>query len=185
MSAAQDDYNRAGFLTFIASMIFTFLFFGYLCFLHPGVEIDKVKAKASADLKMAGTAGDGGAAAVVDVSANKTPWESSEAMINHGKTVYQTNCAVCHGNGGLGDGPAGVTLNPKPRDFVEGKWKADGSTIGLFNSVKNGLPGTAMAAFGHISVIDRWAAVHYVQSLTKNKIESKPEALAKFGQTEK
>lgn len=36
-----------------------------------------------------------------------------------GKTVFQQNCAVCHGVTGKGDGPAAAGLNPKPANFSE------------------------------------------------------------------
>lgn len=179
MSVAQDEHNRAGFLTFLGSMIFTFLFFGYLVFVHPGVKLENVKGK-TPETTMADTGAAAGAA--VDVSGNKTPWVSSPEMVAHGKTAYQNNCAFCHGNTGVGDGPAGATLVPKPRNLVEGKWTADGSTIGLFKTIAGGLPGTAMAAFGHLPLNDRWAMVHYIQSITKNKIVSPAQELEQFAQ---
>ena len=33
---------------------------------------------------------------------------------------------------GLGDGPAGMSLNPRPRNFVEGKWKVGGDSVNRF-----------------------------------------------------
>ena len=122
---------------------------------------------------------------VVDVSGNTTPWVTSSAMVAHGKAAYAANCAFCHGATGKGDGAAGATLNPKPRDLVTGKWTVDGSTIGLFNAITKGLPGTAMAAFGHIPLVDRWAMVHYIQDITENKIVTDAAELEAFGKAEK
>ena len=42
-----------------------------------------------------------------------------------GKTTFETNCASCHGTGGKGDGPVGLALDPKPRDFTVGEFKFD------------------------------------------------------------
>ena len=42
-----------------------------------------------------------------------------------GKTLFTTNCASCHGDGGKGDGPVGKTLNPPPRDFTKAEFKFD------------------------------------------------------------
>ena len=183
MSAATDDYNRGGFIAFIATMIFTFILIGYLSFVYQGVDIDKVRAKQAASNPLAKAGA--GAGQQVDVSGNKTPWVTSPGMIAHGKSAYQSNCGFCHGNSGKGDGPAGATLSPKPRNFIEGKWKADGSTIGLFKTIKSGMAGTAMAAFGHVPVLDRWAIVHYIQSITKNKVVSDATKLESFAKTEK
>lgn len=36
-----------------------------------------------------------------------------------GKTLYDTNCASCHGATGKGEGPAGASLDPKPADLTE------------------------------------------------------------------
>lgn len=38
--------------------------------------------------------------------------------------VWSTRCALCHGAGGKGDGPAAGPLNPKPRDMTDKKWQA-------------------------------------------------------------
>ena len=42
-----------------------------------------------------------------------------------GKVTFETNCASCHGTGGKGDGPVGLVLDPRPRDFTLGEFKFD------------------------------------------------------------
>ena len=37
--------------------------------------------------------------------------------------VFKTRCATCHGEGGHGDGPAAVALNPKPRNYTDPEWQ--------------------------------------------------------------
>lgn len=37
--------------------------------------------------------------------------------------VFKSRCATCHGEGGHGDGPAAVALNPKPRNYTDGEWQ--------------------------------------------------------------
>lgn len=185
MSTQQNEHNQAGLLTFVVSMVFTFVFFIYISFIHPGVELEKVKGLTpETQMKMAG--GEGGEkGAAGSVANNETPWISSEAMIAHGKSVYQTNCAFCHGAQGKGDGAAGATLVPKPRNLVKGDWKNGGSTVGLFKTLKNGIAGTSMAAFGHLPLVDRWAMVHYIQDITENKIITPKGELEAFAKAEK
>ncbi len=36
---------------------------------------------------------------------------------------FATKCAVCHGEGGKGDGPGAAALSPKPRDFTDSAWQ--------------------------------------------------------------
>ncbi|MGB1699357.1 MAG: c-type cytochrome [Nannocystaceae bacterium] len=38
--------------------------------------------------------------------------------------IWDTRCANCHGEKGLGDGPGAVALDPKPRSFADRKWQA-------------------------------------------------------------
>jgi len=40
------------------------------------------------------------------------------------KDVFAQRCTTCHGPTGLGDGPAGKALNPKPRSFQDPAWQA-------------------------------------------------------------
>ncbi len=183
MGLDKNNYNRGGYLAFMFCMIASTVFFIYISFFHPGVNIDKPKIKAEVGMTVA-QAGAGGAAA--DMSNNPTPWISSPEFVEYGKGKYKVNCSVCHGDGGKGDGPAGASLNPKPRDLVEGKWKKSGSAKDLFTAVRDGLPGTMMAPFKHIPVVDRWAIVHFIRSISKNaKPDDKPADLEKFAKGEK
>jgi mono/diheme cytochrome c family protein len=38
------------------------------------------------------------------------------------KKTFTERCAVCHGDGGKGDGVGAASLNPKPRDFGDAAW---------------------------------------------------------------
>ncbi len=38
--------------------------------------------------------------------------------------MFQNVCSQCHGLGGLGDGPAAASLNPKPRNYTDAAWQA-------------------------------------------------------------
>ena len=94
---------------------------------------------------------------------------SSPEMIAKGKAAFTTNCVVCHGDKGDGNGVAGAALNPKPANFTDAAYKYKGGNTPekLFKTVSEGLPGTAMTAFGHLPEQDRWALVHYIRSLKK------------------
>ncbi|MBI4715008.1 MAG: cytochrome c [Nitrospirae bacterium] len=68
----------------------------------------------------------------------------------HGKKVYDTNCAACHGAKGDGKGPAAATLNPKPTDFTSPEVMKDIPDPRMKKSIREGKPGTAMVAWGGI-----------------------------------
>jgi len=57
------------------------------------------------------------------------PW-TALAGAAEGQTVFEANCASCHGKSGKGDGPIGSALNPPPRDFTVGDFKFDASGDG-------------------------------------------------------
>lgn len=100
-------------------------------------------------------------------------WEAdgSDAVIAKGKEVYTLNCAACHGGNGLGDGPAGAALKPAPRNFASpvAEWKNGASTKAIYVTLAEGIPGGAMAGFAAISPQDRWALVHFIRSIAKEK----------------
>lgn len=87
-------------------------------------------------------------------------------LVDKGKELYQNNCASCHGNSGLGDGAAGVALNPKPRDLSS----TDGWTNGrefpqLYKTLEEGILENGMAAYEYLPPIDRIAIIQYIRTL--------------------
>jgi len=83
-----------------------------------------------------------------------------------GRTVYEENCAACHGTSGRGDGEAGRDLNPRPVDLTRMTYR-QGRMAGLiFYAVSEGGEpyGSAMPAFKDtLSETERWAVVAYVR----------------------
>ncbi|NQZ01010.1 MAG: c-type cytochrome [Bdellovibrionales bacterium] len=179
---SEDTYNKGGFYAFLFSMGFSLLFFVYIAFVHPGVDLKEIP---ESEMQAEQTLAEGGEAEAepakkVDVSNVKEPWLTSEDLVAHGATVYKTNCAICHGDKGLGDGMAGKGLNPPPRNLVEGGWKNGGSRIALYETLQKGLEGTSMAAFGHLPKVDRWALVHWIQSVSKDVTPDEDSKVAAF-----
>jgi copper transport protein len=87
------------------------------------------------------------------------------ASIAAGKALYQQNCLPCHGATGKGDGPVGLTLNPRPADLsihaVPGV-HTDGQ---LFNWISNGFSNSPMPAFGQrLSPTQRWDLVNFIRT---------------------
>ena len=62
-----------------------------------------------------------------------------------GAGIYANNCASCHGEKGLGDGPAGVAV--KAKNFTE-DFKYGSDLASVINTISNGSPANpAMVAF--------------------------------------
>src|SRR5690606_3606738 len=82
-----------------------------------------------------------------------------------GQALYQQNCAACHGDSGLGDGPAGTALDPAPTEFHDTARYNASSLFSLFNTVSRGVADTGMVAFSHLDEQSRWDLAFYVGAL--------------------
>lgn len=82
-----------------------------------------------------------------------------------GEKLYASNCAVCHGISGDGQGKKAAELNPPPIAFIDSERAAKRSIYGLYNTITLGVEGTAMTAFSKFSDDARWSLAFYVGSL--------------------
>jgi mono/diheme cytochrome c family protein len=90
-------------------------------------------------------------------------------MIQKGKDLYNMNCSSCHGPQGNGDGPAGGSLNPKPRNFHATEGWINGREIkGMYKTLQEGIPNSAMASFNYLPPMDRFSIIFYIRSLAGN-----------------
>ncbi|MCE9501384.1 MAG: cytochrome c [Leptospira sp.] len=93
-----------------------------------------------------------------------------DPSLQKGKELYAMNCASCHGEKGIGDGPAAAALNPKPRNYKApaAEWKNGNTEAGITKTLKNGLPGTNMVAYKHLGDENIKLIAKYVQHLSSN-----------------
>jgi mono/diheme cytochrome c family protein len=75
---------------------------------------------------------------------------SPQSAIPPGKVLYESRCAVCHGVNGRADTPVGRLLKPPPRNFADPVEMARVTVDRTYQAIKEGRPGTAMAAWGQI-----------------------------------
>lgn len=110
---------------------------------------------------------------------------STQEQVDKGKTIFQTTCASCHGTEGKGDGVAGATLNPKPRNFTSlDGWKNGPKLTQMYKTLQEGIPNTGMASFATIPPEDRLALIHYIQeTFTKTYPKATDDELKELDKT--
>lgn len=99
----------------------------------------------------------------------RNPYEPTESVLARGKVVYDKQCAICHGEKGMGDGKLIVR-----EDGSEGAYKAvppqysdrlktlkDGEIFHSITYGKNLMGGHA----AHVKADDRWKVVCYIKEL--------------------
>lgn len=109
--------------------------------------------------------------------------------LKRGATVFQAQCASCHGATGRADGPLAASLDPPPIAFVDRERAASRSVMALYQAVSQGVSGTSMPAFGTLSEEERWAVALYAGTLSHDEAmrargekawKSDPKAKAAF-----
>lgn len=108
-------------------------------------------------------------------------------LLARGAEVYRAACASCHGNSGLGDGPAGVGLDPPPANLADAALLRDASPLDFYRRITIGVAGTAMPSFETaLPADDRWAVAVYSTLLRlPQPAGSVPDSLRAFASTAK
>jgi mono/diheme cytochrome c family protein len=93
----------------------------------------------------------------------KNPIEASQESVSKGQTIFKKNCQVCHGEKGMGDGPAGQRLNPKPANFTDKSGMEKMTDGDLFQAITKGK--NPMPAFEHkLNETDRWHVINFIRT---------------------
>jgi mono/diheme cytochrome c family protein len=113
----------------------------------------------------------------LDVAGKKliNPLKSTREVLKRGQHVFETNCAVCHGDKGNGDGYI-IPKFPRPPSLHSEKvtqWP-DGRIYYVISKGQNLMPSYA----AQVPPADRWAAIHYIRVLQRS--EKPTEADLKF-----
>ncbi len=112
------------------------------------------------------------------------PIEINDELFALGKKKFETNCSVCHGFGGYGDG----LVSKRATSLAQGYWLQPTSvhderivnqTVGrIYYTITNG-KGKMAGYASSLTPKERWAVVAYVRALQRSQkatIEDVPEA---------
>ena len=101
-------------------------------------------------------------------STKRDPTRNEAAKLNHGRFLFDRQCAACHGIGGQGAGPDAFGLVPPPADL---EWlvnaRADKAEPYMYWAIaEGGEPfGSEMPAYKHsLAEKDIWAVIAYIRA---------------------
>jgi len=117
-------------------------------------------------------------AAPGEASGPLNPLSSDEATVNAGRLLYQTNCAVCHGASGRGDGPVAIGLRPSPSDFTQHMPPGKHTDGQVYLWIRDGYLQSAMPAWGQrLNDQQIWQLVAYLRTFGRSAIVPSVSAL--------
>jgi mono/diheme cytochrome c family protein len=101
-----------------------------------------------------------------EAAKGENPVKSSPTSIASGKKKYSTECEMCHGKEGAGDGDLAADMHLKLRDYRDPaalKDLTDSDIYAIINTGKGQMTGEE----GRLKPDQIWDVVNYVRSLAK------------------
>jgi len=107
-----------------------------------------------------------------DIQVSKTP--QAPVDLQAGKQIYMSNCRVCHGVAGEGDGPVAHQLDPKPAVLSDPQVTGDEQTVAYdnFQIINVGIANTAMVGWAdQLSEQEIWNVTYYIRTFSNDSVE--------------
>ena len=99
------------------------------------------------------------------------PIPADKESLERGGELYTVNCASCHGDGGMGDGPAGSALDPAPSPIAHSSQMMADDYL-FWRISEGGVPfGTSMPAWTVFDEQSRWDLVNYMRALGDGTVQ--------------
>jgi high-affinity iron transporter len=108
-------------------------------------------------------------------------YEVSQAPVitpdpTRGAPLYAQQCSVCHGDAGVGDGPAGVGMTPPPANLRDAARLDRLSLYAIYSTLGQGVEGTDMPSFAdQLDDRQRWDLASYIAGFSADPAAAKSE----------
>ena len=89
-----------------------------------------------------------------------------------GTRLFAQNCAACHGISGDGHGVDAAKLATPPIAFTDVERARQRSVFGLYQVISQGIDGTAMPSFAHLTDDQRWALAFRAGSFAQSEVQA-------------
>jgi len=166
--------RKNSFLLFLTGLIFLLAACGSTEAEPSATQSESANEESSGFMGMGGSMMDRHHATIPDEYAGlSNPIPANDASLERGAEIYNAQCATCHGDGGMGDGPAATGLDPAPAEIAHSSqmlgddylyWRiSEGGQMEPFNS-------TMIAWGGTLDENARWDVINYVQALGSGQV---------------
>lgn len=103
----------------------------------------------------------------MEAKNQKNPLAASEEVIQQGREIYMSSCALCHGTDGRGRTTLGRSMYPPAMD-LNSPHVQQWSDADLFWIIQNGVRLTGMPSWkSSIAETDTWKLVHFIHALSR------------------
>jgi mono/diheme cytochrome c family protein len=93
------------------------------------------------------------------------PVPATTDAVQHGHDLFRRECEQCHGKAGHGDGPNGISLQPRPADLSSERVQSQSDGAIFWKMTE----GRGMMPTAPLSDSEKWAVIAYIRTLaTRN-----------------
>jgi mono/diheme cytochrome c family protein len=90
------------------------------------------------------------------------------------KSLYQIDCAMCHGDNGDGKTDLAKSMGLSIGDFTDGKLMASKTDAQLFDLIRNGKDKMPPEVAGRANDTTVWNLIHYIRLMAKSQPAAAP-----------